>query len=421
MATPTIPSGLRDILPRETSEIRYIEERIAQVFQSFGYGEVIVPTFEYYSTLSVETGELLSKEMFKFFDQDGSMVALRPEMTTSVARLAVQRMTDQPLPLRLFYRGNAFRHEPPQGGQAREFRQAGIELIGDSGPDADAEMVVVMIESLRAVGLSSFQVSVGQSEFLRGIIENIEDERTRLSVRAALLNRDLVGLNSILSKEGFAEAAALEQLSSLRGGDCIAQASQLVQNTMSLAAVENLSAIVDRVATMGYSDVVTPDLGIIRNLDYYTGAVFEGYSEGIGFPISGGGRYDRLTSEFGWSQPATGFQHGVERLHYALALENPEMRTDLPPLVRVIDETNDKSVVDFCSQLRRNGYRVALDAVAEGSDTSLSTCAHISVRVTHTSVSIVESNGNEDFVADLSVALAELGQRLPVLVGSGKE
>jgi len=420
LATPNIPSGLRDILPRETSEIRYIEERIAQVFRSFGYGEVIVPTFEYYSTLSVETGELLSKEMFKFFDQDGSMVALRPEMTTSVARLAVQRMTDQPLPLRLFYRGNAFRHELPQGGQAREFRQAGIELIGNPGPDADAEMIVVMIESLRAVGLSSFQVSVGQSEFLQGIIESIEDKQTRLLVRSALLSRDLVRLNTILSESGVTEAAALDQLSSLRGGDCIARASQLVKNKKSLAAVENLSAIIDRVATMGYSSVVTPDLGIIRNLDYYTGAVFEGYSEGIGFPISGGGRYDRLTSEFGWSQPATGFQHGVERLHYALALENRKMQTGLPPLISVIDETNDKSVVDFCSELRQNGYRVALDAVIEGSNTSIPTIADISIQVTHTSVTIIDSNGNRDAVSDLSLVMAELGKRLPVVAGSGQ-
>lgn len=321
MAIAQIPPGLRDILPQEASELRQIESSLAATFGSFGYEEVAAPTFEYFDLLAVETGEVIRREMLKFFDQDGRILALRPELTTPIARLCAQRLRGADLPLRLSYSQTVFRQEPPQRGQQREFRQAGVELIGEPGPSADAEIVVMMVESLRRAGLADFQVGVGQAGFVVGLIEEVTTgEETKERIRTALLSKDYVGLSEATDNLG-ATGEALRSLLSLRGGDVFSRAANIVKNQKSLEALENLSSIYDFVRDAGVSKHVVPDLGIIRDFDYYTGAIFEGYAGGMGFPVSGGGRYDTLTAAFGWEQPATGFQHGVERLHIALSLQ----------------------------------------------------------------------------------------------------
>lgn len=342
MAIATIPAGLRDILPPEAGELRAIEGSLRDTFSAFGYGEVVVPSFEYYDSLATETGERFRRQMFKFFDQDGRIVALRPELTTPIARLAAQRLRESELPLRLYYSQNVFRQQPPQRGQQREFKQAGVELIGEAGAAADAEIVTMMVESLSRCGLQRFKIGVGQIGFVQGIIDELDDKVSKDEIREALLAKDLVRLTALTEDLGEA-GKALRSLSNLRGEAVFDEASKFATNARSTEALSNLSKIISLVGAAGLSDWVVPDLGIVRNFDYYTGAIFEGFAEGLGFPLSGGGRYDTLTATFGWPQPATGFQHGVERLHIALSLENSV--SAVPQSPTLITGTQNKDVL----------------------------------------------------------------------------
>ena len=321
MIVTRIPKGLRDILPVEAFERRELESRLRGLFTSWGYGEVITPTFEYYDVLSSETGELIQREMFKFFDRDGRAVALRPELTTPIARLTAQRLRGEALPCRLFYISNVFREEQPQRGQQREFYQAGVELIGASDPAADAEVVSLLVTSLRKLGLRRFRIGLGQVEFVRGFIE---DQSVPIEVRPllrdALVDKNLVALEELSHRVPARVGEAIVRLPVLRG-EVWDEAADLVIGEQSERALEGLKAVWSILEHTGDIEHLAIDLGIIRNFEYYTGTIFEGYAEGLGFPICGGGRYDNLLGEFGYPQAATGFQLGLERVHIALSEE----------------------------------------------------------------------------------------------------
>lgn len=331
---PSIPRGLRDILPLEASERREIENRLRQVFSKWAYGEVITPAFEFYEILATEAGEAIKKEMFRFFDRDGRQLALRPEMTTPIARLAAQRLDLSAGPQRLYYLAGVFREEPAQRGQQREFFQAGIELAGAGGPAADAEVIAIMVESLLAAGLCDFQVGIGQAGFFREVLKSLgiaSLDQKRLETAAS--ERNMVGLKSILDELSLDQKTkeTVAAILSLRGGaEVLELADDLVPSRAASAALSDLRATFTYLKTLGLEDRLILDMGIIRGFDYYTGIIFEAYCPQLGFPLGGGGRYDNLISEFGPSAPAAGFAIGVERLHIALneqggfSLQEPE-------------------------------------------------------------------------------------------------
>ena len=301
---------------------RGMENELARLFLSWGYQEVITPTFEYYETLRASAPETADDSTFRFFDRSGRMLALRPDMTTPIARVAVMRMREQPLPLRLFYLANVFRQEETQAGRQCEFYQAGVELLGAGGVAADAEVVALAVEALLAAGLSDFQVCLGQVDFISGIMAEAGlDAVTAHKVKQALIERNMVGLGELLAESGIepGNRDLLQQLPMLHGKlDMLRNVRQRVKNQISQAALDNLAEIYHLLEKYGIDRYVMFDLGIIRDFDYYTGMVFETYTTGLGYPICGGGRYDRMAGSFGREQPATGFALGIERVLLAL-------------------------------------------------------------------------------------------------------
>ncbi len=317
-----VPPGVRDILPVETAEVRSIEENLRETFKKWGYEEIITPTFEYLDALLVEAGEMVRRETIKFFDTDGKLLALRPEMTTPIARVVAQRFRKKIPPFRLYYLTNVFREEPPQRGQQREFFQAGAELIGGSGSVADAEVIALMVEGLRNLGLKKFKAGISQIEIIRGLIESANFPiETQEEIKKALSQKDLVGLSKLVKESPISESKfPLMEVLSLRGGQEILQkASVYLKNEESRRAIDNLAGVYQLLKSYELTDFINFDLGVVRNFDYYTGIIFEVCAEGLGFPIGGGGRYDHLLSEFGWDMPAAGFAIGIERTHIALA------------------------------------------------------------------------------------------------------
>ena len=317
-----IPYGTKDVLPGEARVKREIENGIINNFMAWGYDEVETPTFEYLDTFVDESTGLLS-DSFKFFDRNNQALVLRSDMTKPIARMVATRLNDGRQIKRISYLANIFRYEETQAGRQCEFSQAGVELMGAAEPSADAEVLALAISSLRLAGLSDFTVSLGHSDFITGLMEEAglnEDQSEELKKR--VLQHDLVGLETLLTNLPMPEDLKniFQRLLLLHGDEAMLdELQEIVKNAKTRQALRNLSEIYQLAKEYGVADVIRFDLSLIRSLDYYTGMVFEVYTFDMGFPICGGGRYDKMMQGFGKSCPATGFAVGIDRIMLVLA------------------------------------------------------------------------------------------------------
>lgn len=320
-----IPYGTRDFLPQEAAEKRAIEARIARQFKLWGYDEVVTPTIEFLDTLTMGNGSNLEPQMFKLFDKQNRTMALRHEMTTPIARVVASRLGEEWLPHKLSYISSVFRYEKTQTGRQCEFHQAGVELIGSSRANADAEMIALAVSIMKEAGLKDFQICLGQVEFINGLMQQCCIlPRQQALIKEAIERRDLVALDGIVDATGLPETAKemVKQLPLLHGGGrVLKKAYDMAMNEQSRRALDNLAEIYELLEAYGAADYVTFDLGVIRDFSYYTGMVFEAYTPGLGFPLCGGGRYDHMLTDFGRALPATGFAVGIERILLALERE----------------------------------------------------------------------------------------------------
>lgn len=365
---PKIPYGMRDFLPYEAEQKRRVEEGLSRLFVRWGYEEIITPTMEYVETLAAGS-EGLEDHLYKFFDRHNRLLALRPDMTTPIARVAATRLRDEEQPLRLFYLANVFRHEEAQAGRQCEFYQAGVELLGEAGATADAEVVSLAVESLLDAGLVSFQISLGQVDFINGLMAeaDLEGDVCR-QVRQALTGRDLVGLEKVLAASGLPQGARqlLQRIPLLHGGrEMLAEARGLVANDTSRRALDNLEAIHGLLEHYGIAEHVVFDLGVFRDLSYYTGMVFEGYTPGLGFPVLGGGRYDQLVAAYGATCPATGFALGIERVLLARQRQKLALSPTTGDVYISWQGDGLAQAIRRAASLRREGLRVELSSRGE--------------------------------------------------------
>ena len=304
------PYGTQDFLPEEAAAKRAIEQKIFNLFASFGYEEVVTPTMEYLETLTTSSGRAIEPHLFKMFDRNNRTLALRNEMTTPIARLSVGRLKDSPLPLKLSYNTNVFRFRTNQPGRQCEFYQAGVELLGISNAFADAEVIALAAQALKVSGLADFKICLGQVEFASGLMEqNNLSHELQTEIKAAIERHDIVAL------ENLPVADSLKKVPKLQGGREILQtAESIADNERSRKALDNLTEIYRLLEIYGVADKITFDLGLIRDFEYYTGMVFEAYAAGVGYSLAGGGRYDNMLKDFGAACPATGFALGIERI-----------------------------------------------------------------------------------------------------------
>jgi ATP phosphoribosyltransferase regulatory subunit len=323
MIHPT-PPGTRDILPEEMRELRALEAALRAAFEEHGYGEVATPTIEYADVLR-RGDERYANAAYRFFDERGDLLAMRSDMTIPIARLVATRMRDLEPPLRLSYIANAFRAVNPQRGQMREFTQAGVELIGAPAPEGTAEVIEVLSAALDAAGLTRAVVGLGDSDLYRQLLAELDvpaDAQDRILDRLA--THDLVGLELAVDEVEGLEAgprATLLGLPAMRGGpEVLDQATELGGEAVQ-RATQRLRATYDALAARGVADRVRLDLGLLRDLGYYTGAILEVYDPALGHILGGGGRYDSLLGRFGRDLPAAGFALYIERLHVAQAEE----------------------------------------------------------------------------------------------------
>jgi ATP phosphoribosyltransferase regulatory subunit len=341
-----------------------VENALAGLFVRWGYDEVVTPTFEYMETLTVGVSDDLAQSLFKFFDKNNAILALRPDMTTPIARVAATRFRESVPPLRLFYLTNVFRHEQAQAGRQCEFYQAGVELLGAGGPAADAEVVALAVAALLEAGLSNFQIGLGQVEFINGVMaESGLTPGEQQKVKQCMVSRNLVGLGEILAGSSLSSEMQrlIREIPLLHGDEkVVSEAYCLVGNDVSRAALENLADIRRLLAGYGIERYVTFDLGLIRDFDYYTGMVFEGYTPGLGFPLCGGGRYDNMVAAFGVDCPATGFAMGIERILLAMERQGITSTDAVRDAYVAWAEGALAEAIAVADRLRRSGQTVEL-------------------------------------------------------------
>jgi ATP phosphoribosyltransferase regulatory subunit len=302
-----IPPGTRDVLPDEMRELRAISSRMRETFEEAGYGEVHTPALEYDEVLR-RGEEHAAGARYRTFDEQGEVLALRSDMTIPIARVVGTRYADAATPLRFCYFAHAWRAVERGVGEPREFLQGGLELIGAEGPEGDAEVVALTIAALDAAGLRRHRVGVGDGSLYRTLLRDLEvPEERHMALMECLSRRDLVGLDRLVSD--LPDRELLVGLPEVRGGPEV------------LDRAEGLRALYELLAERGVADRVIFDLGLVRELGYYTGAVFEVYDPAVGFALGGGGRYDDLLGRFGRPLPACGVALDLQRVHLAQAAE----------------------------------------------------------------------------------------------------
>ncbi len=313
-----IPSGTRDVLPDEMRELRAMTDRIRDVFEQAGYGEVATPALEYESTFA-RTDMAGSRPAYRMFDEQGNVLVLRPDMTIPIARLVATRYAGSEPPLRFCYFAHAYRGVRPQRGQSREFLQAGVELIGLPGPHGTAEALSVLCAALDAAGLETYRIGLGDAALYPALLEalGVAPEHREI-ILAELVEGDFVGVEREVRALGLAEdvVALLLRVPQTRGGVEVFDGLEGALHDALGGMRDVLALLAPEVAAR-----IIFDLGLVRSIGYYTGAVFQVYDPAYGVPLGSGGRYDELLGEFGRPLPAVGFALNVERLHIALTGE----------------------------------------------------------------------------------------------------
>lgn len=325
-----IPEGTRDILFQECSGKIELENILRKIYIDSGFLEVISPTLEFYDVFSGENATLPQEKMYKLFDSQGRILVLRADMTTPIARIAATKLRDIAHPLKLCYTSNVYRLNESLNGKNSEFTQSGIEIIGVKSIKADAEVIITGIAALLECGLKDFKVELGQAEFFKAIMEEIDlmdDEKEKL--RRFIEDKNFTALSELLQdkedKIDEKNLCILKELPKLFGDiKVLDKAAELTDNVKALEALESIRKVYNIIQSTGLSAYLSIDLGMVQNLNYYTGIIFRGYAHGVGGSILSGGRYDNLLSQFGEEQPATGLAIDVDSI--MVALENSESK-----------------------------------------------------------------------------------------------
>ena len=364
------PEGVRDIYNVECGKKLALEGRIKKVFHLYGYHDIQTPTFEYFDVFRKEIGTVPSNELYKFFDKDGNTLALRPDITPSIARAAATLFQDEELPIRLCYTGSTFVNHSNYQGRLRETTQMGAELMGDDSVEADAEMLALVIESMLTIGLKEFQLSVGNVDFFQSLIEDAcLDEEAELRVRELINNRNYFGveefLNSIQVKRSSKEAfSALNEL--VGGIDILAQAKNIAPNSKGVMAVKRLEKIYDTLKLYGVEKFVTFDLSMSGTYGYYTGIIFRGYTFGTGDAIVKGGRYDHLLEKFGKEFASIGFVIVIDELMNALIRQKVRIVYTRKNTLILYDEGKQREAIALAKDFRRKAKNTELIKKSKG-------------------------------------------------------
>ncbi len=359
------PDGVRDIYNGECKQKLLLQDRLHAVLTKYGYRDIQTPTFEFFNIFSKEIGTTPSKDLYKFFDKDGNTLVLRPDFTPSVARSAAKYYAEDDMPVKLCYMGNTFINSSSYQGRLKETTQCGGELIGDGSVCADAEILAMVVDSLRASGLKEFQISVGHARFFHGLIEAAGlGEEAEEELRELLNNKNFFGVEEFV--ETLNLDANLKKLFTMLGSfetqvEELAEAKDLAADyPVILSAIADLEKLGEYLKLYGIEKYISFELGIISKYHYYTGIIFAGYTFGTGEPIVKGGRYDKLLTYFGKKAPSIGFGIVVDQLMAALSRQKIQLAVEDHTTLLVFTEEKIQQAITRAQQLRGDGNDVTM-------------------------------------------------------------
>lgn len=358
------PEGVRDIYGKECRQKRELQRRIHTVFHHHGYQDIETPTFEYFEVFSSEVGTIPSKDLYKFFDREGNTMTLRPDLTPSVSRACATSLDPDQDVVSLCYTGNTFVNNSSYRGQLKENTQMGVEKFGDSTPEADAEILAMTVECLKAAGLTDFQVSVGQVNYFKSILKeaglNREEEE---QLRAMISQKNYFGVDDLLAEKKLPEAVRrpLTELPQLFGNvEVLERARSLTTNENALRAVARMEEIYEILKIYGCENYISFDFGMLSKIRYYTGITLQAFTYGTGEPLIKGGRYNDLMKHFGKPAPAIGFGINVDSLLSALNRQKIDVDCGDEVIVLTYNKENRSQQIQAAMALRKEGKAVAL-------------------------------------------------------------
>jgi len=364
-----IPAGVQYFFDDEVKLRRYVEQQAMKVFAGWSYDEIILPMFDYHDLFARGMGEEKAERTYRFVDRDGALLALRPELTSLVARTVATRFIKRERPVRLCYSGEVFRYDEPTERAAREFHQLGVEHIGEPDIVADIEVLLVAAEVLTALGLDGFRIALSHVDFFNGVAEFLKlDGAERARLRELIDRRNSIAVEEFLQ----ARAASVEQsrradfsrLIQIAGKqDVIRRALEILINERSRAAVEHLDKIYSTLVSLGLGENFDVDLGDAGGLEYYTGLTFKIYVPDCGAEIGGGGRYDNLIANFGKPEPAVGFSIALDGLVGAIPLGDETQRWRNANEAQAISFNGDpERAFNQAREMRKQGKQVKISA-----------------------------------------------------------
>ena len=358
------PEGVKDIYGKECRKKLLLQEELHEMLHLYGYEDIQTPAFEFLEVFGRDTGIVSSRELYKFFDREGNTLALRPDITPSVARVAVTQFEKDSVPLRMCYIGNTFLNHGSQQGELCESTQLGAELIGDGTAGADAELIALAADSLKRAGMKEFQISVGHVEFLQSLLDAAQfPAEVKEKVRTMIARRNFLGMRELLEKLPVKRPIreVFYSLPELVGSvEILNEARELAPDRRAILALERLKEVYEILKLYHMQEMITFDLGMCGKYAYYSGMIFKSDTFGGGEPVAKGGRYDRLMERFGRELPAAGFAIGTDELMKALIRQKIQIPEEPEQIILLFDREQRKYAISLAKEFRGKGKRVEL-------------------------------------------------------------
>ena len=358
------PKGTVDILPGESEKWQFVETTMRRVFATYRFSEIRTPLFEHYEVISRSVGDttdIVTKEMYDFYDKGDRHVTLRPEGTAPVVRSYVENKKFAPevqKPFKVYYTGSMFRYERPQAGRLREFHQIGVENFGSKNPATDVETIAMAKAFFDQVGVKNIKL----------VINSLGDSETRERYREALIGYLEQHLDSLSddSKRRLHENPLRVLDSKDKQDIAIVKDAPSILDFLTDASQQHLTDVKAMLESLNIA--YTVDKNMVRGLDYYNDTIFEFMTEikGKELTICGGGRYDSLVSYFGGPEtPGFGFGIGVDRLLLVLEEQGASLPAAQPldVYVVVLGASANVAALKLVQSLRDQGYAVERDVL----------------------------------------------------------
>jgi len=356
------PKGTQDILPQESAKWQYVEDFARKTFRKYNYGEIRTPIFEHYEVISRSVGDttdIVTKEMYDFYDKGDRHITLRPEGTAPVVRSYVENKLFAPevqKPVKVYYMGSMFRYERPQAGRLREFHQIGAECFGSSNPATDVEMIAMAAQFFKDIGITNVSLE----------LNSLGNPESRAAYRQALIDY-LTPLKPSLSADSQRrlEENPLRVLDSKEPEDKAAvEGAPSILDYLDEESSAYFAAVRSMLETLQIPYVINTNM--VRGLDYYNHTIFEFTTEVAGsqLTICAGGRYDGLVAYFGGPEtPGVGFGMGLERLLLVLDKQGVELpiETALDVYVAVLGAGANGRALELVQALRAQGFAAERD------------------------------------------------------------